>query len=116
MKKRLHTTVDKTVKKIEVVFFIGLTVFAITACVGPAPIDDYNLAYTALNSAKKAGASRFATGFLAKANDYYKEAQKLYKDREYEKARVAFKQAKLFAERAENVSALKRAQTGEVPE
>jgi hypothetical protein len=116
MRKRLHATVDKTVRKIEVVFFICLIVFMTTACVGPAPVDDYNLAYTAMNSAKKAGASRFATGYLAKANDYYKEAQKFYKDRDYQKASIAFKQAKLFAERAENLSALKRAQTGEVPE
>ncbi len=116
MKKRLHATVFNTVRKIEAVFLILLAIFLITACVGPAPIDEYNLAYTAMNSAKQAGATRFATGYYTKANDYYKQAQKYYKDREYEKATLAFKQAKLFAERAENYSALKRAQTGEVPE
>ncbi len=96
-------------------FILSALVFLV-ACVGPAPIDDYNMAYTAINAAKQAGAARFATGFLTKANDYYKQAQKHYSDRDYEKASLAFKQAKLFAERAENVSALKRAQTGEVPE
>ena len=83
---------------------------------GPAPVDDYNLAASAMAAARQAGAQRFATGYLAKANDYYKQAQKQYDNREYEKARLTFRQAKLFAERAENLSVLKRAQTGEVPE
>lgn len=86
------------------------------ACVGAPPVDDYNLAQTALNSARIAGAPRFAAGYLARATDSYKLAQRFYEERDYERARVAFRQAKLFAERAENLSALKRAQTGEVPE
>ena len=94
----------------------GLVFLSCVSCVGAPPVDDYNIASTAINSARIAGASRFAAGYLARATDSYKLAQKLYEDRDYERARTAFRQAKLFAERAENLSALKRAQTGEVPE
>lgn len=93
-----------------------LLLLAVSSCVGPAPVDDYNLAAAALQSAKQAGASRFASGFLTKANDYYKQALVEYDNRDYKKAQVLFRQARLFAERAENVSVIKRAQTGEVPE
>lgn len=104
-----------TIHKLTTIF-AGLVFASLLSCVGAPPVEDYNLAATALNSARIAGASRFAAGYLARASDSYKLAQKLYEDRDYERARTAFRQAKLFAERAENLSALKRAQTGEVPE
>lgn len=93
-----------------------IAMLAFVSCVGAPPVEDYNIAATAINSARIAGAPRFAAGYLARATDSYKLAQKLYDDRDYDRARTAFHQAKLFAERAENLSALKRAQTGEVPE
>ena len=102
-------------KSIFAAVFIA-AVYMLVGCVGAPPVQDYNLAFTAMTSAKAAGAPKFAAGYLARANDSYKLGQKYYADREYEKAQAAFRQAKLFAERAENLSALKRAQTGEVPE
>lgn len=97
-------------------FIAALGLLGCVSCVGAPPVEDYNIASTALNSARIAGAPRFAAGYLARATDSYKLAQKFYEDRDYERARTALRQAKLFAERAENLSALKRAQTGEVPE
>ena len=82
------------------------------ACVGPAPVKDYNLAHTALAAAKKAKASRHAPGYWSRAQKAYRLAVKQYKDREYEKAKASFKKARLFAERAENFTALKKMREG----
>ena len=82
------------------------------ACVGPAPIKDYNLAFAALSAAKNAEAPRHAPGYWSRAQKAYRSAVKQYKDREYEKALASFRQARLFAERAENFTALKKMREG----
>lgn len=82
------------------------------ACVGPAPVQDYNLAYTALSAAQSAEAPRHAPAYWSRAQKAYRLAVKQYKDREYEKALASFKQARLFAERAENYTALKKMREG----
>lgn len=82
------------------------------ACVGPAPVKDYNLAHTAILAAKSAEAPKHAPAFWSRAQKAYRQAQKQYKDREYEKAMASFKKARLFAERAENFTALKKMREG----
>lgn len=101
--------------KTSLKFFSGVfvAVFLSAGCVGAPPIREYNLTATAMNAAKAAGAPRLANGYYTKAEDHYRLAQQQFADREYDKAKVNFRQAKLFAERAENLSVLKKASSGE---
>lgn len=82
------------------------------ACVGPAPIKEYNLAHTALQAAKNAKAPSSAPGYWSRAQKSYLLAEKLYNDGKYEEAKQAFKKAKLFAERAENYTVIKALKDG----
>lgn len=90
-----------------------LFAFSIAGCVGAPPVREYNLTATALKAAREADAQRHANGYFTKAEDYFRQAEKHYADREYDRARQNFRQAKLFAERAENLSVLKKAAAGE---
>lgn len=86
---------------------------SITGCVGSPPVREYNLTSTAMKAARAADAQRYANGYYTKAEDYFRQAQTYYADREYDRARQQFRQAKLFAERAENLAVLKKASSGE---
>lgn len=86
-------------------FFVG--------CVGPAPIRDYNLAQTAIKAAKKSGAANYAPSALTSATDHFQQAEEKYKVRNYEEAKKLFKAARLFAEKAENQTRIKKFKTGE---
>lgn len=94
--------------------FLLILVGALCNCVGPAPIDDYNYAYTALESSRAVKAAKFAPGYFNQAEDFYRKALADYEDRRYEQAKANFKRAREFAEKAENYTVLKKAQTGEV--
>jgi hypothetical protein len=92
---------------------LTILVGTLVGCVGPAPIEDYTLASTALNAARSSKASRFAPGFLGQAEEFYRQAQLDYEDRRYDEARENFVRARQFAEKAENYTVLKKAETGE---
>ncbi|MCB0349593.1 MAG: DUF4398 domain-containing protein [Bdellovibrionales bacterium] len=92
---------------------IGLFNLTLGACVGPAPLEDYTLAYTSLEAARAARASKFAPGYLNQAEDYYRQALVDFEDRRYKEARDNFTRARKFAEKAENYTVLKKAETGE---
>jgi hypothetical protein len=96
--------------------FIILLCFALAACVGKPPVREYNLTATAMKAAKLAGAAKLANGYYTKAEDFYRQGEKYYTDREFDQAKAQFRQAKLFAERAENLSVLKKASSGETGE
>ena len=93
-------------------WILTLSLFLI-GCVGPAPIRDYNLAHTAIQAAKKAGAANYAPTALTSATNNFQEAEEKYKIREYEKAKRLFKTARRFAEKAENKTRIKKFKTGE---
>lgn len=95
--------------------WVGLAIILVTlaGCVGPAPIEDYTLASTALNAARASKAARFAPGFLSQAEDYYRQAQLDYEERRYDQARENFTRARQFAEKSENYTVLKKAETGD---
>jgi hypothetical protein len=84
----------------------------LAGCAGKPPIREYNLTATAMKSARAAGATKFASGYYTKAEDFYRQAEESYADRKYDQARSQFRQAKLFAERAENLSVLKKSSSG----
>src|SRR4051812_37264516 len=90
-----------------------LILFGLAGCAGTPPIDDYNLAYTSIESAKATQASRFAPGLYNQAEDYYRQALIDYEDGSYSSAKNNFVLCRQFAEKAENFSVLKKAESGE---
>lgn len=84
-------------------------------CAGPKPYEDYALAYVALEAAKGAEASRYSPGNWSKAERLYREGQQAYKDNANERAKQLFRASMDYAEKAENVTRLKKFQTGGVP-
>ncbi|MCB0415318.1 MAG: DUF4398 domain-containing protein [Bdellovibrionales bacterium] len=84
-----------------------------TSCVGPAPVEEYNLARTALQAARAAESNRYASGFLHEAERLYRLAQHQYDNRDYENAESNFIKARSFAEKAENVTRLKKFKSGD---
>lgn len=91
-----------------------LTLVLGVGCVGPAPVEDYALARTALDWAEVAGAPSSASGFWHKAEDSYRRGKKAFENREFGAAQKHFIRARDFAERAENQTRLKKFQSGEV--
>lgn len=87
--------------------------YGLFGCVGSPPIEEYNLANTALVAAKQNQAGRFAPGFLSQAEDYCRQGVADYNDRQYKSATVNFERCRSFAEKAENHTVLKRAETGD---
>lgn len=99
--------------RLVAVVAISLFLLSTVGCVGLAPLDDYNLAYSAIESARVAQAPRFAPGYFSQAEEYYRQALMEYENRNYGKAQEKFQQARKSAERAENYTALKRANSGD---
>lgn len=86
----------------------------LSACVGPAPVEDYALAWAAIQAAKKAEAQKVAPGYYAKAEELYRQALAEYEQRKYNDAQETFRRARQFAERAENYSVIKKVESGEL--
>lgn len=91
---------------------LTLSLFLV-GCVGPAPIRDYNLANTAIKAAKKSGAANYAPAALTSATNHFQQAEEKYKIKEYEEAKKLFKAARMYAEKAENQTRVKKFKTGE---
>ena len=85
------------------------------ACAGPKPYEEHALAYVALRSAESAQASRYSPGNWSKAERMYREGRQLYKENSNEKSRVYFLKSIKYSEKAENVTRLKKFQSGGVP-
>lgn len=98
-------------------WFITLAILVSTAfsgCVTYIPVDEWNTARAAYESARDADAARFVPSMWFKAEQTYREAQRAYKDREYDKAKALFIRARIYCEQAENAARLARYQSGEV--
>lgn len=74
---------------------------------------EYTLARTALNSAKTIDAARYAQGPFHKAVEYYRRAERMFRNKEYEKAQRYFLLAKRYAEKAENIARITMYRNGE---
>ncbi len=90
--------------------FVSLSACATT----PKPIEEYTLARAAMDAARIVEAPRHAPGHWHKAEESYRKAQALYKDRYFEEAKAEFIKARRSAERSENAARLIRMKTGEV--
>ena len=86
----------------------------LVGCVAaPPPYEEYTLARAAIRAAQDVDSARFATNYWNKADDIYRQGQKAYKDADFDVAKARFNQAKQLAERAENMTRLKKFETGE---
>lgn len=86
----------------------------LVSCVGPQPNDEYVIAWAALKAAQKSNAPKFAAGYWSQAKEYYDQAIMDYNERDYAGAKTNFKRAIDFAEKSENHTLLKKAETGAV--
>jgi hypothetical protein len=82
-------------------------------CASPPPVESYTLARSALKAAKTAEAGRHAAADWYKAEEFYRKGEKAYKISDYGEAKIDFDKAKMYAERAENITRLKKFQSGE---
>lgn len=101
-------------KRSDQLLLVAFVLFSLTGCVTHVPVDEYTLARAAYESAKDADAVRYAPSLWYSAEQAYREGQRAYKDRRYEKATEAFLEAKEFAEKAENAARLARHQSGDI--
>lgn len=90
-----------------------IIIFTMVGCVGIPPVIEYNLAKTAIDSAKENGAAQFSPGYLHKAHDQYRKGISHYDEREYDDAYDNFYAAKKDAERSENKTRLMKYKSGE---
>jgi hypothetical protein len=93
--------------------WLAIPLFVLSACVTYIPADEYNLARAAFEAARDADAARYAPALWFKAEQAYREGQKLFKERNYESARAVFVQSKYFAEQAENAARIERHKSGD---
>lgn len=96
-------------------FLIAVGFFLVLSCVNfPPPIEDYTLADAAIKAARSVQAVRYSPGYWHQAEEFYRQARILYREREYEQAKDLFIQARVAAERAENSARLLRQKNGDI--
>lgn len=96
-------------KRLTALGAVSLALAISQACVTVVmPVNEYNLARTAMEAAQESEAARFAPAIWYKAELAYREGQGLYRERNYEAARSRFNAARTFAEQAENAARLGR--------
>ncbi len=79
----------------------------------PPPYEEYALAKAAVRAAQDADSARFATSLWNKAEENFRNGQRAYREANFEEAKKHFQLALRFAEKAENLTRLKKFQTGE---
>jgi len=82
-------------------------------CAGPRPIKELALATSAIKAAKDCGAGTFAPGFTNRAEDEFRKGQKAMQGNYNTDAKDDFDQARVYAEKAENSTRLKKFKSGE---
>src|SRR3954463_2824389 len=93
---------------------VGGLCIGLTACVTPEPpYEDYTIARAAVRSAQEADSARFAAGTWSKAEGYYRQGEKAYREFEFGSAKRNFIQATRWAERAEDTTRLKKFESGD---
>ncbi len=90
--------------------------FFITGCqTDSTPVLEYTIALTAIKAAENANAVHLAPGYWNRAQQFYQKGQMYYKEKQYRLSSEAFKQTRLYAEKAENMARSKKAQSGDPP-
>lgn len=101
-------------QKVQLTALFLVILIGVVGCAAPPPVEAYTLARTAMKSAKTAESGRYASGYWYKAEEYYRKGQKAFKQYDYAQAKVHFERARAYAEKAENVTRLKKFQSGEL--
>ena len=105
----------KRITHLIVAVFLFTAIGCVTGCVtGPPPIEEWLMAKTAMDAAKAVDAQKHSPGNWHQAEEAYRRAQILFRDREHPDAKEMFIRARLAAERAENAARLIRQKSGEV--
>ena len=100
----------------SLIFSLVTLGLGLSACVGPAPVEDFALARSAQESARDAEAVRYAPNLWYKAQEQYKKAQVSFDNRDYEEAKESFIETRQMFEKAETMSRISRMQAGGVPQ
>ncbi|MES2854868.1 MAG: DUF4398 domain-containing protein [Bdellovibrionota bacterium] len=95
-------------------FVLCGTLLISSGCVTAFPIDEYNLARAAYESARDAEAIRYAPALWYNTEETYRAGEKAYRERKFDLAQKKFNEAKKLGEQAENASRLARHQSGDV--
>ena len=75
-------------------------------------MDEYNLARAAFRAAQDSEAKRYAPKVYSRARQFYRQGERAYKERYYEKSTGYFKKSRYYSERAENISRLEMFKQG----
>ncbi|PIT99951.1 MAG: hypothetical protein COT74_07480 [Bdellovibrionales bacterium CG10_big_fil_rev_8_21_14_0_10_45_34] len=97
--------------------FRGLLIFPIIlimgACSHRPPLLEYTLSREAVWAAQASNASRWAPHIWVKAEDHFRKGETSFRNYRYEEAKQHFLQAKQLSERAQVLSRIESAQSGE---
>lgn len=86
----------------------------VVSCITPPPpYEDFTIAKAAIRAAEEVDAVKFAPAVWAKAEESYRNAQMAYKDRDYGDAKKFFRQTVKYAEQAEEITRLKKFESGD---
>jgi hypothetical protein len=88
-------------------------VFGLQACVA-APVNEYNLARTAVEAAKESEAPRLTPSLWHQASEAYRQGEQCYQKRDFECAKLRLVQARAAAEKAEDAARIQKFKTGDV--
>lgn len=94
-------------------FFYGLILIALLGCRIDPPLEEYNLARSAVAAAEGSNAARYAPGTWHKAEQAYKQAEALFREGDHNSAKKLFDIARSYAEKAEMAAKVTRAKSGE---
>lgn len=78
------------------------------------PYEEYTIAREALKAAEEADSAKYSPAYWLNAESAYRDAERAYKQNQFDRARNLFRQARLWAERAENQTRLKKFESGDV--
>ena len=81
-------------------------------CSTTPPLQEYTLARTALESARRIESVRVAPAFFHKAEEAYRRAEAQFKKEDFSEARENFLTARDYAEKAENAARIQRNEGG----
>lgn len=92
--------------------FFLIPVFGAVACVTSFPIEEYNIARVAIESARDYEAARQAPHKWHSASEAYRQGEECYRSRDYKCAKEKFILARRLAEQAEDAARLAAYQSG----
>ncbi len=89
-------------------------ILILSSCVTVSiPVQEYSLAKAAYEAAVTAESAKYAPQLFYKAEKAYKRGEQLYKERDFEGARVQFVSSQKLSEKAEDESRVKQFNSGE---